>query len=98
MSEYKDPDGGAPEFDLQDGMALARAYLDDPSNVPCPHCGPGTIEVVCFLDARSMERGAAVPTSPDGNYTVILYCHSCGRAAALDLSRGDGEEGGREAA
>src|SRR5690606_39267794 len=62
-----------------------------------PHCGPDTIEVVCFLAARSMERGAAVPTSPEGNYTVILYCHSCGRAAALDLSRGEGENH-REAA
>lgn len=82
---------GPPEFNLEDGMALARAYLADPSDVPCPHCGPNTIEVVCFLDARSMEHGAAVPTSPDGDYTVILYCHNCGRAAALDLSREDGD-------
>jgi hypothetical protein len=99
MSKFKDQLGsgfddeaGPPEFDMQDGLALALAYLEDPSNVPCPHCGPNTIEVVAFLDASSMERGAAVPTKPEGDYTVVLYCHSCGRAAALDLSRDDGTE------
>ncbi|MFW6079837.1 MAG: hypothetical protein ACODAE_09455 [Gemmatimonadota bacterium] len=75
------------EFDLQDGLSLALSYLEDPSDVPCPHCGPGTIEVVCFLDAPSVETGNAIPTDPEGDYTVVLYCHSCGRAAALDLTR-----------
>lgn len=106
MSGYKDPmnpgyedASGPPEFDMQDGLALALAYLEDPSNVPCPHCGPNTIEVVAFLDARSMERGTAIPTRPEGDYTVVLYCHTCGRAAALDLSRDEGEgREGREAA
>lgn len=91
----KDPQWPA-EFDMEDGLALALAYLEDPSNVPCPRCGPGTIEVVAFLDARGMSQGSAIPTPPEGNYTVVLYCHDCGRAAALDLSR-DNEEG-REAA
>ena len=53
------------------------------------------IEVVCYLDARNMEKGRVVPTSPEDDYTVVLYCHGCGRAAALDLSR---EEQGRDAA
>jgi hypothetical protein len=88
--------GGPAEFDMQDGLSLALSYLEDPSNVPCPHCGPDTIEIVAFLDAKSMERGAAVPTRPDGDYTVVLYCHHCGRAAALDLSRDEG--GARDAA
>lgn len=92
---FKEPNG-PPEFDMEDGLALALSYLEDPSNVPCPRCGPNTIEVVCFLDARGMERGAVIPTSPEGDYTVILYCHSCGRAAALDLSRE--EDRGRDAA
>ena len=90
MAEQNESDG-PPEFDAQDGMALARAYLEDPSNVPCPRCGPNLIEVIAFLDARRMEYGAAVPTAPEGEYTVILYCHGCGRAAALDLSRDEGE-------
>ncbi len=105
MSDFQDKIGpgfddasGPPEFDMQDGLALALSYLEDPSNVPCPHCGPNTIEVVAFLDAPSMEQGTAVPTKPEGNYTVVLYCHSCGRAAALDLSRDEGAEGGRNAA
>ena len=86
MSESKKP-GTAPEFDTEEGLSLALSYLEDPSAVPCPRCGPDMVEVVCFLDARSMERGRVVPAVPDDDYTVVLYCHGCGRAAALDLSR-----------
>jgi hypothetical protein len=88
------------DFDLSEGLALAVSYLEDPSDVPCPTCGPGHVEVVCYLDADSVGSGAVRPISPDGDYTVVLYCHACGRAAALDLSRygraGDAED--REAA
>lgn len=95
MTEYQDQNG-PPEFDMQDGLALALAYLEDPSSIPCPRCGPDMMEVVCFLDARGVDGGVAVPTAPDGDYTVVLFCHNCGRAAALDLSRPEGM--GREAA
>lgn len=95
MKEYRP--SSAPEFDMEEGLSLALSYLEDPSDVTCPRCGAGTIEVVCYLDARSMETGSVVPTSPDEDYTVVLYCHGCGRAAALDLSRDEQEEG-REAA
>ena len=91
MGKWKEK-GGPAEFDMQDGLALALSYLDDPSSVPCPTCGPEAIEVVAFLEARSIERGSVVPTVPEGDYTVVLYCHGCGRAAALDLSREDEEE------
>ena len=91
MPEYKKP-GTAREYDMDEGLALALSYLEDPSAVPCPRCGPGTMEVVCFLDARSMEAGDVVPAAPDEDYTVVLYCHTCGRAAALDLSRDDEEQ------
>jgi hypothetical protein len=87
----------APEFDMEEGLSLALAYLEDPSDVPCPKCGRGKIEVVCYLDARSMEQGNVVPIAPEEDYTVVLYCHGCGRAAALDLSRDEKQEG-REAA
>jgi hypothetical protein len=96
MSEFQTP-ASPPEFDMQEGLALALSYLEDPSDVPCPRCGSGHIEVVCYLDARGMEDGTVVPTSPENDYTVVLYCHGCGRAAALDLSREDRAEG-REAA
>ena len=90
----------AREFDMAEGLALAIAYLEDPSDVPCPTCGPGHVEVVCYLDSRSVETGDVTPRGPDGDYAVVLYCHKCGRAAALDLSRGEDAEDaqGREAA
>jgi len=92
MSRYQKP-ASTPEFDMEEGLALALSYLENPSDVPCPRCGPGKIEVVCYLDARGMERGVVIPTSPDQDYTVVLYCHGCSRAAALDLSRDEQEEG-----
>ena len=90
MPEYKKP-GTAREYDMEEGLALALSYLEDHSSVPCPRCGPDTMEVVCFLEARSMEEGNVVPASPEDDYTVVLYCHGCSRAAALDLSRDAGE-------
>lgn len=86
MAESRD-NKAAPEYNAEEGLTLALSYLEDPSNVPCPRCGPGRMEVVCYLDARSMERGTVTPTTPEDEYTVILYCHECSRAAALDFSR-----------
>ena len=103
MSERTGPEGPA-EFTTEEGMSLALSYLDDPSAVDCPRCGPGLMEVVCFLDAGSIGGGTVVPTLPEGNYTVVLYCHRCGRAAALDLTRDSdprdegGPQEGQEAA
>jgi hypothetical protein len=90
MPEYRKP-GTAREYDMEEGLALALSYLEDPSSVPCPKCGPDTMEVVCFLEARSMEHGNVVHAPPEDDYTVVLYCHACSRAAALDLSRDAGE-------
>jgi hypothetical protein len=98
--KFQDKSGPA-EFDMEEGLALALSYLENPSDVPCPKCGPGSMEIVCYLDARRMEQGSVVPAAPDGDYTVVLYCHACARAAALDLSRDeeiDVQEKGREAA
>ncbi len=90
------------EFDTSEGLALAISYLEDPSNVSCPRCGPDQVEVVCYLDSNSVESGEVTPSTPDGDYAVVLYCHKCGRAAALDLSRGEAADAddtqGREAA
>lgn len=96
-------DKNMPEFTNTEGLELALSYLDDPSNVPCPTCGPGTMEVVAYLDAGGIEDGVVRASDPDGQYTVVLYCHTCKRAAALDLSPdarsggGEGEEGRRAA-
>ena len=91
MAQMEKP-GQTPEFDMEEGLALALSYLENPADVPCPRCGPDQIEVVCYLDARSMERGAVVPAAPEHDYTVVLYCHGCGRAAALDLSRDEQQD------
>lgn len=91
-----EPARGPDEFDTAEGLALALSYLENPSAVDCPRCGSGTMEVVCYLDGGSMRRGSVVTTAPEGDYTVVLYCHECGRAAALDLSRDEDED--REAA
>jgi hypothetical protein len=93
------PQAGQPEFNATEGLALALNYLEDPGDIPCPRCGPGTIEVVAYLDAVGMENGEIRAAQPEGQYTVVLYCHECSRAAALDLSphrRKDGK--GRRAA
>lgn len=97
-------DKNMPEFSSTEGLALALSYLDDPSDVPCPTCGPGTMEVVAYLDAGGIEAGVVRAAVPEGDYTVVLYCHECGRAAALDLSpegldrRDEGQGRGRRAA
>ena len=79
-------DKNMPEYSNSEGLALALSYLDDPSDVLCPQCGPGTMEVVAYLDAGGIEDGVVRAADPDGDYTVVLYCHQCSRAAALDLS------------
>lgn len=92
-------DRNMPEYDSGEGLALALSYLDDPSDVPCPRCGPDTMEVVAYLDGGGIENGIVRAAEPEGDYTVVLYCHECSRAAALDLSpdtqtdeRRDGED------
>lgn len=75
------------QFVSQDGLALATSYLDDPSNVECPQCGPDKIEVVAYVDSEALARKELKPAPPEDRYTVILWCHGCRRMAALDLSR-----------
>jgi hypothetical protein len=98
-------DDGAGEFSNAEGLALALNYLSNPAAVPCPTCGPGTMEVVAYLDAGGIADGVVRAAAPEGDYTVVLYCHQCKRAAALDLSpdslpdvldreEGDGEDAG----
>jgi hypothetical protein len=95
MHGPEEPNGLA-EFDMKDGMALALSYLEDPSAVPCPYCGPDTMEVLCYVEARGMEEGTVIPTSPEGDYPFVVYSPCCSPATALDLTRDDGER--REAA
>lgn len=84
-NEHRSQDGES-EFSNAEGLSLALNYLSDPASVPCPTCGPGTVEVVAYLDAGGIAEGVVRTSSPEGDYTVVLYCHQCKRAAALDLS------------
>lgn len=85
QGEHRSHEGGG-EFNNAEGLSLALNYLSDPASVPCPRCGPGTIEVVAYLDAGGIAKGVVRASPPEGDYTVVLYCHDCKRAAALDLS------------
>jgi len=75
-----------PEYSTSEGMELALAYLSDPSDVACPHCGPNTMEVVAYLDGERLRSGGVVGSAPKSEYTVVLFCHACHRGAALELS------------
>lgn len=77
---------GLQEFSTEEGLDLALSYLDDPGAIPCPRCGPGTVEVLAYLRPGSIEDGVMVAAAPEGDYTVVLYCHGCSCAAALDFS------------
>jgi hypothetical protein len=72
-----------PAFDTAEGLSLAVSYLDDPSSVECPRCGPGRMQVVTYLDAQALHEGERIEASPDGDYAVILYCRGCRQGAAL---------------
>ena len=84
MSERKTK--GKGEFSPAEGLSLTLGYLEDPSNVECPTCGYDSIEIVGYVDADSLDAGEPQATSPDSDYSVILFCHGCERAAALHLS------------
>ena len=73
------------EYTPAEGLSLTLDYLEDPSDVECPTCGPDRIEVVGFVDADSLHSGQPQQISPDRDYAVILYCHGCNRGAALHL-------------
>lgn len=95
MNEESRP-GASPEFDTGEGLSLAVSYLENPASIPCPRCGPGTIEVVAFLEAQALREGRKVECAPEGEYVVVLVCHTCEQGAALTFRSTEGE--GRRAA
>ena len=88
---------GAGPYTSAEGLSLTLAYLEDPSAVVCPRCGVGHVEVVGFADPERLADGKIVRVAPDDNYAVLLYCHTCTRAAALHLTYRQRQED-REAA
>jgi len=76
------------DYSSAEGLSLTLGYLEDPSDIECPSCGPDSIEVLGFVDADSLFAGQPETISPDVEYAVILFCHGCRRGAALHLDYG----------
>ena len=70
-------------FTDAEALELLMAYRKDPSNVPCPRCGPDTIEVLAFNEPEIDSNGFAWVTDPEGEYAAALYCHTCKRAIGI---------------
>jgi hypothetical protein len=70
-------------FGDAEALELLLAYRRDPSNVPCPTCGPETIEVLAFIEPEIDSNGFASVTDPAGQYAAALYCHKCHRAIGV---------------
>lgn len=70
-------------FSDAESLELLLAYRRDPSNVPCPSCGPENIEVLAFIEPEIDASGFASVTDPEGEYAAALYCHSCKRAVGI---------------
>jgi hypothetical protein len=70
-------------FTDAEALELLMAYRKDPSNVPCPRCGPEQIEVLAFIEPEIDPNGFASVTDPEGEYAAALYCHTCCRAVGI---------------
>lgn len=62
---------------------LLMSYQRDPSNVSCPYCGEGTIEILAFIDPYTNGDGYAEVKDPEGEYAAAIYCHRCRRGIGL---------------
>jgi hypothetical protein len=70
-------------FSDSEALELLMAYRKDPSSVPCPTCGPDSIEVLAFIEPEIDPNGFASVTDPEGEYAAALYCHECQRAIGI---------------
>jgi hypothetical protein len=82
LNEHSLPQPKGPFADAE-ALELLLAYRRDPSNVPCPTCGPNTIEVLAFIEPEIDSNGFASVTDPEGEYAAALYCHQCQRAIGV---------------
>jgi hypothetical protein len=84
IAEYTEtlPQPQGPFSDAE-ALELLLAYRKDPSCVPCPTCGPDTVEVLAFIEPEIDPNGYASVTEPEGDYAAALYCHQCQRAIGI---------------
>jgi hypothetical protein len=87
MNRIADLEGMLPQprgpFTDAEALELLLAYRRDPSSVPCPTCGPDSIEVLAFIEPDIDAEGLASITDPEGEYAAALYCHTCNRAIGV---------------
>lgn len=79
-AELPQPSG---PFSPGEALELLMAYRKDPSDLPCPTCGPEKIEVLAFIEPEIDPNGFASMTEPQGDYAAALYCHDCERAIGI---------------
>jgi hypothetical protein len=82
ITETELPQPSGPFTDAE-ALELLMAYRKDPSDVPCPTCGPEQIEVLAFIEPEIDPNGFASMTEPEGDYAAALYCHHCQRAIGI---------------
>jgi hypothetical protein len=70
-------------FTDAEALELLIAYRRDPSDLSCPLCGPGCMEVLGFIEPHLDDEGFANVKAPAGDYAVALYCHTCSRAIGI---------------
>jgi hypothetical protein len=85
LGHLVEPEFPRPSGPFSDGEAMMMLgyYRADPSNVPCPKCGPETIEVLAFIEPVIDDQGFANVKDPEGDYAAALYCHKCKRAVGI---------------
>ncbi len=70
-------------FTDTEALELLMAYRKDPSDLPCPKCGPDQIEILAFIEPVIDPNGFATVKDPVEQYAAAVYCHGCNRAVGI---------------
>lgn len=71
---------------------LRTEYRRNPAELTCPHCSPGSMEVLGFVEPEPDRDGFAVPAEPRGVYVVLLRCLACRRGGSLVVDEAEDED------
>jgi hypothetical protein len=80
----------APFAEVELGRLRAQ-YARNPAELSCPHCPPGSMEIVDFVEPEPDRDGFAIPAEPRGVYVVLLRCLACRRGGSIVVDA-DAEE------
>jgi hypothetical protein len=91
----------AEPFDEMDLEILLNEYFEDPSHLICPNCGDWdcdtsnkvSVEVITFVDTLDYTKSKSIrKKDPEDEYSALVYCHECGKGAALHLDDSEAED------